>query len=66
MNSVISTVGMRDFSVSEPNVEITSVDITSYGGYVVAGCSNGVVLLFDMDASPKYVYCQSFNLYHCV
>lgn len=39
----------RDFLLRQPsNVEVTSVDIAAHGAFVVAGCSNGQVLLFDL------------------
>lgn len=38
----------KEFTINESNAQITSLDITSHGCYVLAGCSNGRVLLFDM------------------
>lgn len=39
----------REFYINElEGVEITSMDITPHGCYVLAGCGNGMVLLFDM------------------
>lgn len=39
----------REFYINElEGVEITSMDITTHGCYVLAGCGNGMVLLFDM------------------
>lgn len=45
----------RDFTLEfddeyNGTLEVTSIDITSNGCYVVVGCSNGVVLLFDVSA----------------
>ena len=39
----------REFTMQGlDGVEITSLDITSHGCYVLAGCGNGMVLLFDL------------------
>eukprot|EP01036_Dinobryon_divergens_P052682 gene52682-70428_t len=40
----------REFELDDrlTGVEITSLDMTSHGCVVLAGCSNGMVLLFDM------------------
>ena len=40
----------KQFSLTESNTQITSLDITAHGCYVLAGCSNGRVLLFDMTS----------------
>lgn len=40
----------RKFEVDDLNVDVTSIDITSHGCFVIAGCSNGAVLLFDMNS----------------
>ena len=40
----------RDFSLRQPtNIEVTSVDVASHGCFVICGCSNGQVLLFDLS-----------------
>lgn len=40
----------RVFSLHQPeNVEVTSVDIAAHGQFVIAGCSNGQVLLFQLN-----------------
>lgn len=39
----------RDFIIDNNRVEITSVDVAPHGGFFVAGCSNGVILMFDMS-----------------
>jgi hypothetical protein len=38
----------KEFAIEGLNIEVTSVDITSHGCFAVVGCSNGMVLLFDM------------------
>ena len=38
----------KQFAIEGLNIEVTSVDITSHGCFAVVGCSNGMVLLFDM------------------
>lgn len=38
----------KQFYIEGYNIEVTSLDITSHGCYAVVGCSNGMVLLFDM------------------
>ena len=40
----------HEFDLDETSsaLEITSLDITTHGCYIVAGCSNGLILLFDM------------------
>ena len=54
----------RDFNLivsedSSSSIDVTSVDITTDGCYVVVGCSNGVVLLFDMSAPTNTNYGSS-------
>lgn len=41
----------RDFIVDDVKIEITSLDIASHGGFIIAGCSNGVILFFDITES---------------
>jgi hypothetical protein len=44
----------RSFTLQpNSNVTITSLDITSHGCFVLAGCSNGMVLLFDLTSQEK-------------
>ena len=43
----------KDFIIGESNVEVTSLDVAPSGGYIVAGCSSGVVLLFEMESSTS-------------
>jgi hypothetical protein len=44
----------REFTMQGlDGVEITSLDITSHGCYVLAGCGNGMVLLFDLTQRLK-------------
>jgi hypothetical protein len=43
----------RKFEVDLPNIEITCLDMTAHGCFVLAGCSNGMVLLFDLTSSSK-------------
>lgn len=38
----------RSFTLDQMNLEITSVDITAHGCYVVVGCGNGFIILYDM------------------
>lgn len=38
----------REFIIDDVKIEITSVDIASHGGFIIAGCSNGVILFFDV------------------
>lgn len=40
----------RKFILDHNQLEITSLDITSHANYVIAGCSNGMVILYDMTA----------------
>lgn len=45
----------REFSLSEfANLEVTSLDITPHGCYVIAGCGNGMIILFDMTSSYQH------------
>lgn len=37
----------RNFKLDESNIDVTSVDISAHGGYVLAGCSNGMIILFS-------------------
>lgn len=39
----------RKFYLYDVNIEITSLDISSNGAHLVAGSSNGMVLLFDLS-----------------
>lgn len=39
----------RDFIIDNNRVEVTSVDVAPHGGFFVAGCSNGVILMFDLS-----------------
>lgn len=43
----------REFETAERGVEITSLDVAPHGCYVFAGCSNGMILLFDMSSNQK-------------
>ena len=36
----------RHFKLDESNIEVTSIDISPHGSYVVVGCSNGMIILF--------------------
>jgi hypothetical protein len=38
----------REFELDELNAEVTSIDITAHGCFVAVGCSNGMLMLFDM------------------
>ena len=51
--NVASQTLSRKFEVDLPNIEITSLDMTPHGCFVLAGCSNGMVLLFDLTSSSK-------------
>lgn len=44
----------RNICMEDFNVEVTSLDIAAHGCFVAAGCSNGMVLLFDLsdDSEP--------------
>lgn len=44
----------REFVLDSSSIEITSLDISSIGTYVLAGCSNGMVLLYDLTSSINY------------
>lgn len=35
--------------IDEANIEVTSVDITSHGCYILVGCGNGFILLYDLS-----------------
>jgi hypothetical protein len=39
--------------IDEANIEVTSVDITSHGCYVLVGCGNGFILLYDLSIPNK-------------
>jgi hypothetical protein len=41
----------REFLIDDVKMEITSVDIASHGGFIIVGCSNGVLLFFDITES---------------
>ncbi len=41
----------REFFVDDARLEVTSMDIPPHGAFFVAGCSNGMVLLFDLTES---------------
>ena len=43
----------RSFEIDLNNVEVTSMDVVSHGCYVFAGCSNGIILLFDLSSNSK-------------
>ena len=43
----------RYFKIDESNVEVTSIDISAHGGYVLVGCSNGMIILFS-TAIPNH------------
>ena len=45
----------RRFEIELNNIEVTSLDIVSHGCYVFAGCSNGMILLFDMSSTSRQV-----------
>ena len=45
----------RSFSLDLPSLEITSLDISSTGSFIIAGCSNGMVVLFDMTSSDRLI-----------
>lgn len=51
----------KDFSLHQPtNIEVTSVDVASHGCFVICGCSNGQVLLFDLSQpNPNTVSTKS-------
>lgn len=55
MPDVISSKLSREFEFDNhlAGVEITSLDITASGCSVLAGCSNGMVVLFDMTSGSK-------------
>lgn len=42
----------REFIIDDVKFDITSVDIASHGGFVIVGCSNGVILFFDLTEDP--------------
>jgi len=44
----------KTFELEDFNVDVTSLDITAHGCFVVAGCSNGMVLLFDMNSQNNH------------
>jgi hypothetical protein len=41
----------REFLIDDVKMEITSVDIASHGGFIIVGCSNGILLFFDITES---------------
>ena len=43
----------KEFEITGYNVEVTSLDITNHGCFVLVGCSNGMILLFDMANSSR-------------
>lgn len=42
----------RQFELDDINIMATSMDVTNHGCYIVVGCSNGMVVLFNM-AGPS-------------
>jgi WD40 repeat protein len=38
----------REFVLDDVKVEITSLDVAPHGGFVIVGCSSGVILFFDV------------------
>lgn len=43
----------RRFEIDISNIEVTSMDVVAHGCYVLAGCSNGLILLFDMSSPSR-------------
>jgi WD40 repeat protein len=43
----------RSFTLDYSQIEVTSLDITSHGCYVLAGCSNGMILLYDLTSTQQ-------------
>jgi len=41
----------REFELNELNADVTSLDITPHGCFVVVGCSNGMLMLFDLASA---------------
>ena len=39
----------RRFEFAEANVEVTSLDVSAHGAFLLAGCGNGLILMFDMS-----------------
>ena len=37
----------KQYFINGFNIEVTSVDITTHGCFIVVGCSNGMILLYD-------------------
>ena len=54
MPSIPHSKLQREFELDFPGVEITSLDITPHGCYVLAGCSNGMIILFDLTNSGRF------------
>lgn len=55
MPEVLSSKMTREFEFDGSciGVEITSLDMTSHGCSVLAGCSNGAIFLFDMTSNSR-------------
>ena len=43
----------REFEYDSSSFQVCSLDITPHGCYVLAGCSNGMILLFDVTNTYK-------------
>jgi hypothetical protein len=43
----------KQFNIDMKNIDVTSLDIVPHGCYIFAGCSNGMILLFDMCSPDK-------------
>jgi WD40 repeat protein len=43
----------KTFKLDELNVDVTSIDISAHGCYVLVGCSNGIIILFS-TAIPNH------------
>ena len=37
----------RYFTLKETNIDVTSMDISAHGAYVLVGCSNGMIILYS-------------------
>ena len=55
MPEVVPSKMSREFELEEfsAGLEVTSLDMTSHGCSVLAGCSNGMIILFDMTNATK-------------
>jgi len=55
MPDVLPSKMSKEFELDDiySGIEITSLDITTHGCTVIAGCSNGMIFLFDVTSPSR-------------